>query len=303
MPRLDHTGKRQYYCLWCGRIFAVTTTEKQAAGGIVHLPWAGPAPRYRLWTLGTFRLERRGRGGGQLWQTLMDTAPEQQHTRALLQCLVSCPGRKLSREHARELLWPDMKSSAAASRLDQAVGALQRLVEPRRGRTDRVPVFVSDQQVLQIADQELLWVDADAFDVLLDQARTTLESEQRELFLEEALLFYRGDYLQGEDGIDWVRVRREALLRGWIGLLLELADLRITRASLPAAADLLDRLLAVDPTNEAAVQRLIRLLAHLGRGTEARAMYERFTSTLSSEYHLVPLPETRALYASCVLES
>jgi len=103
--------------------------------------------------------------------------------------------------------------------------------------------------------------------------------------------------------IGWVQLRREALLRGWIGLLLELADLRITRASLPGAVDLLDRLLAVDPANEAAVQRLIRLLAHLGRGTEARAMYEHFTSTLSSEYHLVPLPETRALYASCVLES
>jgi DNA-directed RNA polymerase subunit RPC12/RpoP len=67
MPQLDHRGKRQYYCLWCGRIFAVAPTEKQVAGGIVHLPWAGPAPHYRVWTLGTFRLERRGRGSGQLW--------------------------------------------------------------------------------------------------------------------------------------------------------------------------------------------------------------------------------------------
>jgi DNA-binding SARP family transcriptional activator len=275
--------------------------EEQPGRGIVHLRSIGPAPRYRLWTLGTFRLEMRS--GGKIWKQLLDPVPEQQPARELLQCLISCPGRSLSFKQAGKLLWPDLESNAAATRLDQALQSLHELVEPAQGWEDRVPPLRHERQMLRIGDLACLWIDADAFDALLNQARTALESEQKELFLEEALLFYRGDYLHGEDRIDWVQVRREALRRGWIGLLLELADLRITRDSLTSAVELLDRLLAVDPTNEAAVQRLIRLLAQLGRGTEARAKYELFRSALSSEYHLLPLLETRALYASCVLES
>ena len=66
--------------------------------------------------------------------------------------------------------------------------------------------------------------------------------------------------------------------------------------SLNSAIDPLDRILAIDPTNEAAVQRLIKLLAQLDRRGEALRVYKRLAAILQQEYHIAPLPETRALY-------
>src|SRR5207249_422675 len=107
---------------------------------------------------------------------------------------------------------------------------------------------------------------------------------------------YGGDFLPEEKRVEWTLARREALQRTWIGLLLDLADLRINREALPAAIEPLDRLLSVDPTNEAAVQRLISLLAQQGRRGEALQAYKRLAAMLHQEYGIAPLPETRSLY-------
>ena len=77
---------------------------------------------------------------------------------------------------------------------------------------------------------------------------------QTEQLLEEAMMLYSGDFLPDERSTDWIQTQREGLRRNWIGLLLELADLRTAREALSSATDTLDRLLAVDPTNEAAVK-------------------------------------------------
>ncbi|TMF40960.1 MAG: hypothetical protein E6I32_20900, partial [Chloroflexi bacterium] len=73
-------------------------------------------------------------------------------------------------------------------------------------------------------------------------------------------------------------------------------SVRIARAAIPGGIETLDRLLAIDPANEAAVQRLILLLAQAGRRGEALRVYQRFAAVLKQEYKMAPLPETRALY-------
>src|SRR5260370_40885198 len=147
-----------------------------------------------------------------------------------------------------------------------------------------------------LAGQQQLWIDADAFESLLNQVRASNDPGQTEQLLEEAMLLYSGDYLAEARDILWIQARREALQRSWIGLLLELADLRIARENLSSAIDTLDRLLAIDPANEAAVQRLVILLAQSGRRAEALRIYQRFAAVLRQEYKIAPLPETRALY-------
>ncbi len=252
--------------------------------------------KVRLYVLGQFRLEYRNEQ--QQWQPVRDTALQHQRVRSLLHCLVSSPGRKLGREQAMEMLWPDLDIETATHRLDRAVYSLRRLLEPGRSKPATSDLLLTEHSTLVLADQAQLWIDADAFDSLLSQARTTSDSGQTEQLLEEAALLYGGDYLPEERDIPWIQTRREALQRSWIGLLLELADLRIAREALPGAIDTLDRLLAVDPTNEAAVQRLIILLTQSGRRAEALRIYQRFAALLRQEYKIAPLPETRALYES-----
>src|SRR6266566_9697853 len=271
--------------------------EMQMAAGEMREPLQAPELAgvvVRLYALGQFRLEYRDEQ--QQWQPVTDASMQHQRVRSLLQCLISSPGRKLGREQAIEMLWPDLDFEIATHRLDRAVYSLRRLLEPGRSRPATSDLLLTQHATLVLADQARLWIDASAFDSLLRQARTTGDPGQTEQLLEEAMLLYGGDYLPEERDIPWIQTRREALQRSWIGLLLELADLRIAREALPGAIDILDRLLAVDPTNEAAVQRLIILLTQSGRRAEALRMYQRFAALLRQEYKIAPLPETRALY-------
>lgn len=247
----------------------------------------------RLYVLGQFTLERHN---GQRWQAVTDATMQHQRVRSLLTCLISSPGRKLGREQVLELLWPDLDFDTASHRLDKAVHSLRQLFEPGRTRPATTSLLLTEHSTIMLADQSQVWVDADAFESLLARARTTGDPGQAEQLLEEAMLLYAGDYLPEERHVEWTQTRRESLQRGWIGLLLELADHRIAREAISSAIDTLDRLLAIDPTNEAAVQRLILLLAQAGRRAEAMRIYQRFAALLKQEYKMAPLQETRALY-------
>jgi predicted ATPase/DNA-binding SARP family transcriptional activator len=274
----------------------------------------------RLYVLGQFTLERRehpsvshipdspgspddshgaglrGNRSSARWQPVTDAALQHQRVRSLLTCLISSPGRKLGREQVIELLWPDLDFETASHRLDKAVHSLRQLFEPGRSRPATSDLLLTEHSLLQLADQSRLWIDADAFDALLAQARASSDPGKTEQLLEEAMLLYGGDFVPDEHSLDVAQSRRESLQRSWIGLLLELADLRIAREAIPAAIDTLDHLLTIDPTSEAAVQRLILLLVQTGRRGEALRIYQRFTTLLKQEYRMAPLPETRALY-------
>ncbi|HEV2580596.1 MAG TPA: DUF6788 family protein, partial [Ktedonobacteraceae bacterium] len=261
---------------------------------------AAPDAVVRLSVLGQFTLERRdtqgGRTGSARWQAVTDAALQHQRVRSLLTCLISSPGRKLGREQAIELLWPDLDFETASHRLDKAVHSLRQVFEPGRTRPATSDLLLTEHSTLQLAEQAQLWIDADAFDALLAQARASNDPGKTEQLLEEALLLYGGEYVPDEREQDAAQARRESLQRSWIGLMLELADLRIAREAFPAAIDTLDHLLAIDPTSEAAVQRLVLLLSQTGRRAEALRIYQRFVSLLKQEYRMAPLPETRALY-------
>ncbi|TMC19696.1 MAG: hypothetical protein E6J34_14845, partial [Chloroflexi bacterium] len=255
----------------------------------------------RIYALGQFRLERRAGHGATDWQTVTDAAWQHQRVRALLSCLVSYSGsgpRKLGREQIMDALWPDLDIDNAASRLDRAVYSLRQLFEPNRTRPATSPLLLTERELLILADQSQVWIDADAFEHLLSRARACKDADpgEAEQLLEEAAKLYAGDFLPEEHKLEWTLTRRESLMRSWIGALLDLSDLRAAREALSSAIDPLDKLLTIDPTNEAAVQRLIRLLKQLGRRGEALRAYKRLSQVLQQEYRIAPLPETRALY-------
>lgn len=272
-------------------IRAELESEQEAASACEKLPALEEAA-IRIYTLGQFRLERWIDAG---WQIVTEAAWQHWRVRSLLGGLVSSPRRKLGREQLMDALWPELDGETAAGRLDRAVYSLRQLFEPARARPATSPLLLTEREVVELADQSLVWVDADAFEALLNQARASAEGGERERLLEEAAKLYGGEFLPEERKLELTATRREFLQRNWIGLLLELADLRAAR-DLNSAIDLLDRILAVDATNEAAVQRLIKLLAQLDRRGEALRVYKRLSGILQQEYHIAPLPETRALY-------
>ncbi|GHO81315.1 hypothetical protein KSD_90860 [Ktedonobacter sp. SOSP1-85] len=251
----------------------------------------------RIYVLGQFRLERRSPRSGE-WQTVTESTWQHQRVRALLASLVCANGRKMGREQIIEMLWQDLDYETASNRLDRAVYSLRQLFEPQRSRPATSPLLLTEREVLVLGDQSQVWIDADAFEQLLTQANALIHSDpgQAEKRLNEAATLYGGSFLPEMRKMEWSGARRSSLQRSWIGMLLELADMRTQREAFQDAIIPLDRLLAVDPTNEAAVQRIMKLLIHLDRRGEALRAYKHLAQVLRQEYNIVPLPDTRQLY-------
>jgi DNA-binding SARP family transcriptional activator len=247
----------------------------------------------RVYLLGQFRVEQRTGNG---WQAVANRTWHRRRARALLGCLLSSPGRMLGREQAMEALWPDLDIDTAANRLNGAVHELRQILEPEIARPAASRMLRLERDVLKLADASHIWVDAEAFESLLNKANTAANAEQAEQILEEAAALYGGDYLLEELYSEWAAPRRQALRRGWMGLLLNLAELRAARGALTSAIEPLDRLLTTDPIHETAVRRLMTLLTQLDRRGEAFRVYQQLVTVLERDYTTDPLPETRELY-------
>jgi DNA-binding SARP family transcriptional activator len=252
-------------------------------------------PLLRVYVLGQFRVERRSGNGwveddGRRWQ--------RRRARALLGCLLCHPLRRMGREQVMEALWPDpdLDSETAANRLNGAVHELRLLLEPEIRRPASSTLLRLQHEVLELADGSIIWVDADEFEQKIRQAEQSADPLQIERLLEEAAALYRGDFLVEELYSEWAQPRREALRRRWMGMLLQLAELRVRRGALASAIEPLDRLLMSDPTHETAVRHLMMVLMRLDRRVEALQAYQRLTEVLEREYDSEPLPETRRLY-------
>jgi tetratricopeptide (TPR) repeat protein len=212
-----------------------------------------------------------------------------------------------------EALWPDLDMETAANRLNGAVHELRQILEPEIARPAASRMLRLERDVLELADRTQIWVDAEAFESVLKEANSLLgihgnnqattyqsldiaSANRLEQLIEDAAVLYTGDYLLEELYSEWAAPRREALKRGWTGLLLKLAELREARKAYASAMEPLNRLLATDPTDETAVQRLMILLTQLDRRGEALNTYRRLTTRLERNYDSEPLPETRELY-------
>jgi DNA-binding SARP family transcriptional activator len=264
---------------------------KELAPGIqVATP---PTPHLRIYLLGQFRIERKN---SHEWVAVDSRTWHRRRARALLGCLLSSPGRRMGREQVMELLWPDLDIDVAANRLNGAVHELRQILEPEIARPANSRMLRLERDILELADNTQIWIDAETFENLLKEANATSDPKQAEQLLEEANSLYKGNYLLEELYSEWAAPRRDALQRAWVGLLLNLTNLRVEQGAYAGALETLDRLRIADPANETALQRLMILLTQLDRRGEALQVYRQHVSMLQRDYESEPLPETTELY-------
>jgi DNA-binding SARP family transcriptional activator len=247
----------------------------------------------RVYLLGQFQIEQ---WHANAWQAIDSRTGQHRRARALLGCLLSAPGRRLSREQAMKQLWPDLERDIAANRLNGAVHELRSLLEPDLTRPADSRLLRLEHTMLELADSSLIWVDAEAFEQLLREAAQQRDSKHVEQLLQEAAALYRGSYLLEELYTEWAIPRRDELQQQWITLHLKLANLRTHSGALLQAIEDLDRVRTIDPLNEAALQHLMVLLTRLHRRGEALQIYHQHANLLRRDYECDPSPETLALY-------
>jgi DNA-binding SARP family transcriptional activator len=262
----------------------------------------------RISTLGQFRLEQRAPARSKQksrdgWRVVDTVAWQQRSVRALLAYLICSPGRRANRSQVIVALWPNDELATANSALNKTLNALRKVLghpsvkSGEEHQTDSGERFATDGDWLLLAGQEHVWIDVDEFERLAQQ----IEEQGSQLphyedVLQRAIELYNGDFLPEERTAAWASSLRQRLRHKWIELLLKLSSLYVARKNHTGAINVLNNLLAKDPTNEQAIQQLIVVLMHQKRRIEAIQAYQRFEKTLQRNYKAAPSAEMRALY-------
>jgi predicted ATPase/DNA-binding SARP family transcriptional activator len=233
----------------------------------------------RVYTLGRFQVVVRGRA-------LPEDAWRRRKARQLFKCLLSRRHHRLTRDEAIELLWPDSDPEAGAINLRSAMHAIRQALDVPGGAT------VVNRDVIALRPDGELWVDADAFERAVGEARHAADPLP---LLEEADALYVGDYLPDDLYEDWAAERREALKRAWADLQLAIARHGEQQGDRDRAEAALQRLLGADPCDERAAQELMRLLAGQGRRSDALHVYQRLVRALRDDLQAEPSEATVAL--------
>src|SRR5215213_9602647 len=235
---------------------------------------------FRAWLLGGFRVSVGSRAIAQDTWHLKKAA-------VLVKLLALAPGHRLHREQAMDILWPNAGRKAASNSLRSTLHAARKVLDPAMGSL----YLASEDESLVLCPAGGLWVDVDAF----EQAVATARRSQDPAAYRAALELYPGELLPDDRYEDWAESRRRELRRVFLSVLIELAGLYEARGDYGRGLEALQRSLFVEPTNEEAHARLMRLHALSGRQHEALSQYEQLSSALSKQFGTEPDVTTRHL--------
>jgi TolB-like protein/DNA-binding SARP family transcriptional activator/Flp pilus assembly protein TadD len=198
--------------------------------------------------------------------------------------LLASPSGWVNREALLARFWPESDAERARNSLRQALHYM------RRSLGDDVIESRGDELGCR---REAIRCDALDFVEALRSGR-----------LEAGLQLYRGDFLPAfhvDDAPDveaWLEEQRAWYGRQAFQAAGGLADSRDAAGDMQGAIEWARQACGIDPFDEAAARRLIRILAATGEAAGALAAYDAFEARLRREHEIEPSAETRALAAS-----
>jgi DNA-binding SARP family transcriptional activator len=205
---------------------------------------------------------------------------------ALLKAIICFGGAEVKDYQLADALWPDEEGDAARDALRVALHRLRKLL----GQPDAV--LVEEGRIS--LNRGVCWVDAFAFEALLDGARNTgreLDAQQQ-----HALALYRGALLPADREEPWTAPMRERLRTKFMHYFVRLGSMLEARQAWDEALDLYVRGLDADNATESFYQGLMRCHAALGRHADAASAYRQLRETLAATLGMKPSPATEALY-------
>src|SRR3990172_13081569 len=171
-----------------------------------------PSDELRIWLLGGFRVS--------IGQAEIDPARWRlRKTRSLIKLLALASGHRLHREQLMEVLWPDLEPEAASNNLRKTLHHSRRALTTGRDTSASYLRFQGD--LLNLAPDGRCWIDVEAFDQAIAEARRTGSMGR----YRAALDLYAGDLLPEDRYEDWTSGRRDTLRQDHLLLLAELARL------------------------------------------------------------------------------
>lgn len=240
-------------------------------------------PAVQIYLLGRFQVSRGD-------CSLRETDWQRRKAATLLQCLAL--ERRLTKDQAIELLWPDASLSAGSNNLYPILHALRQTLDSALGVGAAELTFSFKDGVLSL--DERTRVDAHEFRRAAQLALNASPPAQTQL--EAALDLYGGDLLPSRMYDEWTLYARDDLRRLYREINLVLSGLRRNQGDYAGAIALLTPLLEHNLSDEVVHRELMRTYAYAGRRHDALRQYQACVKALSEELAVVPEAETRAIY-------
>lgn len=245
------------------------------------------------WPLKIFALGRFG--------VVRDGKPLQYPVRAprmlltLLKAIVAFGAGGVKEEQLVDALWPETDGDTAHQTFKTTLHRLRQLIGDERA------VHVREGRVT--LDPQFCWVDAFAFEFLLERAEHLLGENQKggsliegERFAEKALSLYKGPFLGEEASESWIIAYQERIRSKFIRAVSKLGNHFERIGQWDRAVECYQKGVEADELAEEFYQRLMISYLSLGRKAEAIAIYNRCRKILQNALGIDPSPGTKALY-------
>jgi predicted ATPase/DNA-binding SARP family transcriptional activator len=206
-----------------------------------------------------------------------------------------------NRDVLTELLYPGRGRTRAMANFRQTLSCLRTALGD--------PWIHADFGNVSLPTSNSLWVDVHEFQAFVKPARsisgsggTEEEQAKEERRLMEAARLYRGEFLAGfylKDSPafeEWQFLQKETLQQDYAAVLDRLVEIHTTHGQLDRAIEEARRRVALDPVDERAHRRLMRIYERAGRRSAAMRQYELCRMILNSELEEEPARETQVLY-------
>jgi DNA-binding SARP family transcriptional activator len=248
-----------------------------------------PYPIVCISTLGDFVVERLVSGADSIpqyevlpetvWQGRMGPA------HGLFKLLLCAETRSVTRTMLVGKLWPDSEEEKARSCLRSAMKVLYRVL--RTSEQEPLITLAQQGELLKLADQKRLWIDVDAIELLVNQAGKMPHSHEALVLLQQAQSLIQGEFL-AHDLVhewathSWVKTRRQVVKGMRNRLTRNLAEMYLQEGLPALAEEVLQKHIALFPTDQDTLFRLMVLLEQQGYIEEAFSLYERAKRLLAS---------------------
>ncbi|MEU2199270.1 AAA family ATPase [Isoptericola sp. NPDC019482] len=241
-------------------------------------------PLLRLHLLGGFRVTRDG------GPDLPERWPRPS-ARTLVKLLAVSPDRRLHREEAMDVCWPDADGPAQVGSLRVALHAARHALEPELAPRAASSYLVADGVLLRL-DPATVWIDADHAEAAAVAALAAGTPDD----LSAALDLFTGELLPEDRYATWAQPRRDRLAALHEQVRLALAAAHLAASDVARAVAVAEAVLADSPAEELAHRVLIE--AFLRQGLRRRAVYQYHAcrEALDAELGIRPGPETERLH-------
>ncbi len=188
--------------------------------------------------------------------------------------------RSASRDELMSILWPDRSSGRARHSLNQTLYELRRQFDSEIFRSHGDKVAITDR------------VTVDAHHFL---------HELKAGNFEQAYHLYKGTFLKGlhlgisNEFESWADRTRFEFERHFRDVCRKLIQVKLDQNDENGAYSIVQRWVSIDPLEDEAQHLLIKLLAQMGRRSEAIQQYDRYKELILHELDVEPLDETKEL--------